>query len=103
MNREGPVGQYGRKLWDARAELRLTSGDAMRLGRELGRAIYQEQEADAGYLAETDHRVRWCREVLQRVIKKQRDLRCEDAALEAVAAMLLGRQETAVAVERVKD
>lgn len=103
MRADDAVGRYARILWDARAERRLTSGDAMRLGRELSRAIYQEQEADADYLAETDHRVRWCREVLQRLIKKQRDLRCEDAALEAVSAMLLGRQEEELAVDRVKD
>ena len=102
MRREDPVGRYAMLLWQHRAEGRLRSGDVLRLGRELSRAIWQEQEEDAGYLAETDHRVRWCREVLQRLLAKEKDLRT-DAPLEAVAAMLMGVAEEAAGLERVGD
>jgi hypothetical protein len=92
MRAEDAVGRYARILWDARAERRLSRHDALRLGRELGRAIYQKQEEDEKYLAETDHRVRWCREVLQCLVACQPVQRA-DEPLEAVVAMLLGREE----------
>ena len=92
MRADDAVGRYARILWDAREERRLSRYDALRLGRELGRAIYQQQEADEKYLAETDHRVRWCREVLMCLVACEPVLRADDP-LEAVAAMLLGRTE----------
>lgn len=97
MRVDDAVGRYARILWDARAERRLSRHDALRLGRELQRAIYQKQEEDEKYLAETDHRVRWCREVLQCLVACESVQRA-DEPLEAVVAMLLGREETAVAV-----
>ena len=93
MRADDAVGRYARILWDAREERRLSRYDALRLGRELGRAIYQQQEADEKYLAETDHRVRWCREVLMCLVACEPVLRADDP-LEAVAAMLLGRTES---------
>jgi hypothetical protein len=92
MRTEDAVGRFSLILWEAREEGRLRRGDVLRQGRELQRAIFQKQEADAAYLAETDQRVLWCREVLREAQVGSVPPRAA-ADLEAVAGMLLGKME----------